>query len=467
VPWPGSGLGLRRRTPAAGLPRVERRPGGAASRAPGWAASAWSRTWSGHGRIQFRAANASAPAGRRIIHAMRNRRHKTSALGRCGLTRFVYLCVGLACALPVCAATDDASARGSVDESGDASRWTVALEAVAFERSDGVSRTLVSRLPGATTTFHDTQSMAGTEAFNSDQFDHGHAVGPRFTLTYRVDAGHRLELSYLAVQNLDAKRTVGPDNPVDWYVMRAPGFWQTQDFYYQGMSWAATTDVYGLEANARFAFPRNLELLAGFRWLRLNDGLTGSLTPADRNEPAWKTGACASGTSADEILASIGGMTLPGTAQACAAGGAVDGYPPFWTTTTTNDLFGLQAGAEGTLLTIGRLALGGVAKAGIYDNHARQSAAVSMKKQVYHASAGGNRMAFVGQGGIHATYTVTRKLSGKLGYELLWLDRVALAPGQISKTVSGANPTSETVTGVDSGSSVLLHGLTAGFVYSF
>jgi hypothetical protein len=396
---------------------------------------------------------------------------KTSTGRRAGLARVACFCVvpwlALACSLPARAATGDTPADGSVDQSGDASRWTVALEAVAFERSSGVSRTLVSRLPGATTTFHDTESMAGTEAFNSDQFDHGHAGGPRVTLTYRVDAGHRLELSYLAVQNLDAKRTVGPDDPVNWYVMRAPGFWQTQDFYYQGMRWAATTDLYGLEANARFAFPRNLELLAGFRWLRLTDSLTGSLTPTDRNDPAWKTGACASGTSDDEILASIGGMTLPGTAQACSAGEAVDGYPPFWATTTTNDLFGFQAGAEGTFFTIRRLALGGVAKAGVYDNHVRQNAAVSMKKQVYHASARGDRLAFVGQGGLHATYTVTRNLSAKVGYELLWLDRVALAPGQISETVSDPNPTSETDTGVDSGSSVLVQGFTAGFVYSF
>jgi hypothetical protein len=160
-------------------------------------------------------------------------------------------------------------------------------------------------------------------------------------------------------------------------------------------------------------------------------------------------------------------MTLPGTAQACAAGGAVGGYPPFWATSTTNDLFGLQAGAEGTFLTIGRLAVGGIAKAGVYDNRARQSAAVSMEKQVYHATARGDRLAFVGQGGIQATYTVTRKLSAKIGYELLWLDRVALAPGQIAETFSGTNPTSETATGVDTGSSVLLQGFTAGFVYSF
>lgn len=394
-------------------------------------------------------------------------RDKTSALRRCGLARAVYICVGLACSLPAIAATSDTPAHGSVDQSGIPSRWTVSLEAVAYERSNGVSQTLVSRLPGATTTFRETQAMAGTEAFNSDQFDQGHAVGPRFALTYRLDAGPRLELSYLAVLNLDARRTVGPDDPVNWYVMRAPGFWQTQDFYYQGMSWAATTDLYDLQANARFAFSTNLELLAGFRWLRLNDSLTGSLTPADRNEPAWKTGACATGTSAPEILASIEGMTLPGTAQACAAGAAVNGYPSFWTTSTTNDLFGIQAGAEGTFLTVGRLALGGVAKAGVYDNRVRQSAAVSMAKQVYHASARGDRIAFVGQGVVHATYTVTRNLSGKFGYELLWLDRVALAPGQISETVSGANPTSETATGVNTGSSVLLHGFTAGFVYSF
>ena len=70
-------------------------------------------------------------------------------------------------------------------------------------------------------------------------------------------------------------------------------------------------------------------------------------------------------------------------------------------------------------------------------------------------------------GAVRASYALSRKLTGRLGYELLWLDRVALAPGQISATVAGAKPTSVTATRVDTGASVLLQGLVAGFVYSF
>lgn len=356
--------------------------------------------------------------------------------------------------------------RAPVERSVDAPRWTLELEAVAFRRSDSANRTLVSSLPGAAT-FGQTEHQAGAEVFNSNQFDAGHAAGPRLTLKYRSDAGGRWEVSYLAVLGLDATRTIGPENPANWYVMRAPGFWQTQDFHYQGMTWAAQTDLHSVEANARQGFAGDFELLAGFRWLRLKDTLTGSLTPSDTREPAWKVGGCATGPSLEAIFESIDAMTLPGTAQACAAGPAVAGYPPFWTTTTTNDLLGLQAGVEGTLVTFGRFSLGGIAKAGAYGNRARQSAAVSMKKEVYVAGAQRNRLAFVAQGGIQARYAFSKNLSGRLGYEVLWIDRVALAPGQLDQTFSGSNPTSETATGVDTGSSVLLQGFTAGFAYVF
>ncbi len=379
--------------------------------------------------------------------------------------------LALACAVTAFAETSDAQpasgARPPVDQSIDLLRWTVSLEAVAFSRSNSVSQVLVSRLPGATTTFGQTQAMAGSEAFNSNQFDQGHSIVPRLTLRYQADANHRFELSYLAVLNLNATRTTGPDNPVDWYVMRAPGFWQTQDFYYQGMTWASKTDFQSVEVNARSKVSNDFELLAGFRWLRLKDSLAGSLKPTDTNQPSWKVGSCATDSSPAAILASVDGMTLPRTAQACAASGAVDGYPPFWTTSTTNDLFGLQAGAEGTFLSIGRLSLGGVAKLGAYDNRARQDTAVSMKKQMYHASAQLNRLAFAGQGEIRAKYTVNRNMSVKVGYEMLWLDRVALAPGQIDLTTSVSSPGSVTATGVNNGSSVLLQGFTIGLEYAF
>jgi hypothetical protein len=59
---------------------------------------------------------------------------------------------------------------------------------------------------------------------------------------YHDDSGYSVELSYFNVFNQSATRSFGPDNPADWFVMRAPGgFWQTQDFPYQAMAWSAST----------------------------------------------------------------------------------------------------------------------------------------------------------------------------------------------------------------------------------
>ena len=68
---------------------------------------------------------------------------------------------------------------------------------------------------------------------------------------------------------------------------------------------------------------------------------------------------------------------------------------------------------------------------------------------------------------IQIKYLITNALSIKVGYELLWLDKVALAPGQISQTFSGQNPTSVTATGVNTGSNILFQGGTVGLDYSF
>jgi hypothetical protein len=71
--------------------------------------------------------------------------------------------------------------------------------------------------------------------------------------------------------------------------MKAPGlFWQTQDFPYQGMAWRAATNLNNVEANGRLDITSRVTLLAGVRWLQLNDNLQGTLTPADRSQPTWK-----------------------------------------------------------------------------------------------------------------------------------------------------------------------------------
>ena len=115
------------------------------------------------------------------------------------------------------------------------------------------------------------------------------SAGPKIDLIYHGDSGYSAELSYFNIFNQSATKAIGPDNPADWLVMKAPGsFWQTQDFPYQAMAWSATTNLYSAEANGRLALSSRVTVLAGFRWFQLNDNLLGTLTPADRTEPTWK-----------------------------------------------------------------------------------------------------------------------------------------------------------------------------------
>ena len=109
--------------------------------------------------------------------------------------------------------------------------------------------------------------------------------------------------------------------------------------------------------------------------------------------------------------------------------------PPFWNTTTTNNLYGFQIGADGKILERGRFSIDGLVKAGIFDNNAEQTTAVSViAKQVRSASASTNHAAFVGETGLQCKYQVTKRLLLRAGYEAIWLQGVALAPGQIQET---------------------------------
>ena len=306
-------------------------------------------------------------------------------------------------------------------------RWTVSAEAIALERIGGVNRTLVERVP-LTVPFFSVPNAPSVEAFNSSQFQQGFAAGPKIDLIYHGDSGYSAELSYFNIFNQNDTKAIGPDSPADWLLMKAPyPFWQTQDHTYQAMAWSAATNLYSAEANGRLELSSRVTMLAGFRWLQLNDKLLGTLSPA--------------------------GI-----------------FPPFWNTSTVNNLYGAQIGVDGKILELGRFSLGGLIKIGIFDDNAGQSTGVSLQKEVYPSKASANHAAFVGEAGVQLKYQVSNGLALKAGYEALWLDGVALAPGQIQETIATEHlppPSTVRTLGVNCGSGILFQGFTAGFEYSF
>jgi len=352
------------------------------------------------------------------------------------------------------------SAEKPVDPPQSAPRWTFSAETIVLGRTGGANQPLVGLLPGSTQ-FAATQSASAlaAEVFNSNQFWQGFSAGPKISVTYHDESGYGAEFSYFNIFTQSATKTVGPTNPADWLVMYAPGsFWQTQDFAYQGMAWKDATNLYNAEANGRLNLSPGVTVLGGFRWLQLNDTLVGWLTPADRIAPNWK-GPC--------LLQGASGCALSDVPNP-PPGGSVVIYPPFWTAKTQNNLYGAQIGVDAKLLELGRLSIDGVIKAGVFDNDARQSALVSMAKTLFPTQAAANHAALVSEADLQLKYQLAKGLALKVGYEALWLDGVALAPGQIRETYTTAPPTlSARALGVNCGSNVLFQGATVGLEVSF
>ena len=330
-------------------------------------------------------------------------------------------------------------------------RWIVSAETIVLSRSGTENQSLVSLVPGnvpwLTLTGTNTTNYPGVEVLNSNQLGQGLAAGAKIGLAYRDPSGYGAELSYFSVLELSVAKATGPVG--QWLVMKAPGtFWQTQDYAYQSMVWQDDTRLHSLEANARLEVSPRVTLLVGARWLQLRDKLEGTLDPADLGQPTWKT------TDPTGDLS-----------KAVPAGSSIVVNPPFWTTYTTNNLYGVQIGARATLWEVGRFSLEGAVKAGVYGNRASQTTLVSMEKKIFPSDAATNAAALVGEGGLVAKYQLTDGVALKLGYEALWLGGVALAPGQIEKT--STTPSSVTALGVNCRSSTLFQGMTFGLDYAF
>jgi hypothetical protein len=330
-------------------------------------------------------------------------------------------------------------------------RCTLSAEAIIFDRVDTTKYTLVERVPG-TTYFFNIPTTPGESALNSSNLKQGFAPGFRLGAAYHVNSNHDLLLSFFQIGDWNTTRSIGPDNPLDWLVMRAPGgFFQTQDFTYQSMAWDYSTKLYNLEFNMQKKLSNGISMITGFRWLQLHENLQGTIPPPDKIQPTWK-----SYPKAD--LAYVAWFeNQPGTAASA--------YPPFWNTSTTNNLYGLQIGVAGNVFKHCHISLNGLIKIGWYLNRTSESTGVSIAKVMYNSGALANRLAFTSELGLQCKYQIINSIALKLGYEALWVAGVALAPGQIQETYSSL--TAVNALGVSSNSNVLFHGGSAGLELSF
>jgi hypothetical protein len=311
----------------------------------------------------------------------------------------------------------------------DCPRWTAEADFIILDRIGGTKQTLVAQVPGSVR-LDDLHKNLGTPVLTGDDLQQGFAAGPRVDLIRHGDSGYDWEFSFFQISGWNSQSTISPADPQDWrwLTMRSPDhFLQTNQGVGSGMAWAYSSQLYNAELNARWNPSSRVTMLAGFRWVNLGEKLVGALSPPTIS---WE--------------------------------------PPFWNTTTINNLFGFQIGADGKLWERGRFSIGGLVKAGMYDNDAEETTAVSViAKQLRSGSATANHAAFVGETGLLCKYQVTRALLLRAGYEAIWLEGVALAPGQVQETFVTIVPMSAQAMGVNCNSGAFYHGATAGLEYSF
>lgn len=131
----------------------------------------------------------------------------------------------------------------------------------------------------------------------------------------------------------------------------------------------------------------------------------------------------------------------------------------YYDTNSRNDLYGAQVGSR-IRRCRGRFSLEGTAKVGIFYNQAGQ-------EQVFvdfpnfllrpSVSANGNNVACVSELNLTGIYQLNRTWGLRAGYNVMWIEGVALAPNQLDFSFASTSGT-----GLHAGGGLFLHGVNVG-----
>jgi hypothetical protein len=126
---------------------------------------------------------------------------------------------------------------------------------------------------------------------------------------------------------------------------------------------------------------------------------------------------------------------------------------------TRNHLYGAQLGAR-MRRTQGRLGYEAGGKAGLYVNDAQQEQTVTdfPNFPLRNTSHSSNTAAFVGEANLTGLYRLTRVWNLRAGYNVMWIEGLALAPDQLDFDFASAQGGNR----LDNGSGMFLHGVNVG-----
>lgn len=278
--------------------------------------------------------------------------------------------------------------------------WTVTADAIFMHRSRPDSLVLMQDL------FNATRNL------NADAFDFGFASGWDVAVQRATSHGS-LEARFFSINGWDSATTAiaGPPSIVlinNALPFTTPGVTSINAGYGSKLASA--------ELNLRRSLADRVSLLAGFRYLELDEHFH-----ADLNDAAL--------------------------------------LPTTWDTQTRNRLYGGQLGVDTTLICRGRLTVDSLAKFGLFYNAGGQQSVYDSGGAAVMATDTRDRAAFLGELAFTANYCLSDRLTLRAGYDLLWLETVALATDQVPATNFA------TASGINADGGAFYHGAFAGLEY--
>ena len=273
--------------------------------------------------------------------------------------------------------------------------WQVTASAVFLHRSRPIATDLL------------VDRTAGTVVLNAGDFDLGVHSGFDVSLARRIGECFGGEARYFGIDqwNVALNRPTTLDNVLEFNAL--PPL-----FVPAGSEITAShnSELHNVEINGLYHWCDRWTLLAGFRYLELDEQLRIDSIGADE----------------------------PFSYQAA----------------TRNRLYGGQLGANVVLWDRGgRFTADAIGKAGIFGNAAAQNSSFAFGFANLTDDDNQNPAAFLGEIGITGRYRISQRWSATVGYQLLWINQVALATEQPLGS------------GIDASGDTFYHGATVGLQY--
>jgi len=302
--------------------------------------------------------------------------------------------------------------------------WTFRADALLLWRNAPASRPIYAYVVPRTETL-------GSTALNANDLNSDVLVAPRLSLLRTNRDGHTFESSYFYAGNFYSERSL-PFSP-NAYATSPPGIF--------GNTWGpdldtsldtATAKLLGQLQSLEFNIRRSVvadtcQFLIGARWLQWDESLQMEDSYTYTEDTAVITGE------------------------------------DFYETRCFNNLWGGQIGLDTLLLgRPGATRVEGLVKAGAYYNAAGQASKIRYARgeDFYQARAGEPpACSFVGELGLTAVVPISCNCDFRCGYFGLWLTNLAQPTRQLSNQT--INPVTS-VSGLDTGGSVILQGLSLG-----